>query len=325
MYLLLPFSIIYFIVISARNLFYNIGVLRSHSIGAKVISVGNITWGGTGKTPVAAFIVEALKEKNHKAAILIRGYGKDEPKLFSKLTPETHVLVGKDRVKTGREVIENYLGDAVVLDDGFQYRRLKRDLDIVCVDAVNPFGNGFLIPAGSLREGLGSLKRADIFLITKSDLVKDKEKLGALVKRLKRLNKKAVIAKAIHRPLYFHKIAAETKVNIDQLKSKELALVSAIGSPYSFEKTIKRLGLKVNKHFMFRDHHWYSQDELRGVMEYCRKNGLNTIVTTEKDAVKLAELKSEDKDIEILALQVKLEIIENEQGFYDRLFGVYSG
>ena len=313
----IPFACLYFFISLVRNILYSFNILKKHKINAKVVSVGNITWGGTGKTPVVAFIADLVSKKNHRAGILIRGYGNDESELLPKLTSKVPVLVGKDRVKTGLEAIENHLSDTLILDDGFQYRRLTRDLDIVCLDATRPFGNGWVIPAGSLREGLCSLKRADIFLITKSDLVSDKNKLEKLEKKLKSINPAALIAKAIHRPLYFYRLADEEKVNIGELQNKELVLVSAIGSPECFEKTILRLGLKINKHFIFRDHHLYTKNDVAQIEDYCKKNQLDTVVVTEKDAVKL-------KGQKYLALKVRLEIIENEDGFYNRLFGIYN-
>jgi tetraacyldisaccharide 4'-kinase len=304
-----------------RNIFYRIGIFRKYKINAKVISVGNITWGGTGKTPVTAFIADGLARGERKVSILIRGYGNDESELLPKLALNTPVLIGKDRVARGREAIERHLSDTVILDDGFQYRRLARDLDIVCVDAVKPFGNGWVIPAGSLREGLYNLKRADIFLITKADLV-SADKLERLEKKLKKINPKAVIAKAIHRPLYLYKLSNEEKVNIGQLQNGKAALVSAIGSPGCFERTILRLGLKVGKHFIFRDHHGYTKEDIAGIEDYCKKNQIDKIITTEKDAVKLKSLVVSDQ---WLVLKVRLEIIENEEGFYNRLFGIYNG
>lgn len=243
--------------------------------------------GRAGKTPVAAFIAGMLAKKNHRVSILIRGYGNDESELLPKLTSNVPVLIGKDRVKTSIKAVEDNFSDTVILDDGFQHRRLIRDLDIVCIDAAKPFGNGWLIPAGTLREGLGSLKRADIFLITKADLISDKDKLKKLERKLKSINPEAVIAKAIHRPLYFCRILSNEKVNVGELQDKEIVLVSAIGSPECFEKTALRLGLEINKHFIFRDHHLYTKDDIAMVGEYCRKNNLDTIITTEKDAVKL--------------------------------------
>lgn len=342
-FLSIPFSFLYFFIILIRNICYDLNIFRRYGINAKVISVGNITWGGTGKTPVVAFIADILARKNRKVSILIRGYGNDESELLPKLTNgskgddkgpyKVPVLVGKDRVKKGKEAIENHLSDTVLLDDGFQYRRLRRDLDILCIDATKPFGNGWVIPSGILREGLGSLKRADIFLITKIDLVSSKDRLEKLERELKSMNPKAVIAKAIHRPLYFYKILNEEKVGINELQDKELVIVSAIGSPECFEKTILRLGLKINKHFTFRDHHAYTYKDLIAIEDYCKANKLDIVITTEKDAVKIGKLFHRAgglrpptwRSAAYLALKVRLEIIENEDGFCDRLFGVYSG
>jgi len=348
--LCIPFSLIYFLIAAIRNIFYTINIFKRHRINAKVISVGNITWGGTGKTPVAAFIADLLARKGHNVSILIRGYGNDESELLPRLASNVPVLAGKDRVKKGLEAIEKNLSDTVLLDDGFQHRRLKRDLDIVCIDSVRPFGNGWLIPAGSLREGIGGLKRADIFLITKADLAASKDNLEKLGNKLRSINPRAVIAKAIHRPLYFYRLINEEKVTIGELQNRKLVLVSAIGSPECFEKTILRLGLKINRHFIFRDHHRYTKNDLTHVEDYCEKNKPVTIVTTEKDAVKLKKLSfdfartgfldsvfvarsrgrskniksSNTIRIEYLVLKVRLEIIENEDGFYNRLFGIYS-
>jgi len=320
----IPFAFLYFFIIFIRNIFYNFNIFRKHKINAKVISVGNITWGGTGKTPVVAFIADELVKKNRRVSILIRGYGNDESELLPKLTSNVPVLVGKDRVKMGIEAIENHLSDTVILDDGFQHRRLERNLDIVCIDAAKPFGNGWCIPAGTLREGLGSLKRADIFLITKSDLVSGRDKLEKLEKKLKSINPGAVVAKAIHRPLYFYRILSNEKVNISELQNKKIVLVSAIGSPECFEKTVLRLGLKINRHFIFRDHHGYTKEDIAHIEDYCKNNSLDAVITTEKDAVKLKSLQFTAYSLQLLVLKVRLEIIENEDGFYNRLFGIYN-
>jgi tetraacyldisaccharide 4'-kinase len=324
--LMIPFAFLYFIVMLVRDALYKIGIFKKYKINAKVISVGNITWGGTGKTPVTAFIADALIRKGLRVSILIRGYGNDESELLPKLTSNVPVLVGRDRVKTGKEAVEKHLSGTVLLDDGFQHVRLMRDLDIVCVDASKPFGNGWVIPAGILREGLYGLKRAEIFLITKADLVPDKDKLEKLEKKLKSINHRAVIVKTIHRPLHFYKLVNEEKINIGELQSKELVLVSAIGSPECFEKTIQRLGLKINKHFIFRDHHAYTKEDIAAIEDYCVKNNVNRVVTTEKDAVKIKPgvRSPESGAVEYLVLKVRLEIIENEDGFYDRLFGIYN-
>ncbi|MFC1508179.1 tetraacyldisaccharide 4'-kinase [Candidatus Omnitrophota bacterium] len=320
--LLIPFSFLYYLAILLRGFFYSRGILKRHSLGAKVISVGNITWGGTGKTPAVLFIAERLMKEGHNPAILIRGYGKDEQVLLSRLAPQrVPVIVGKDRVKSGREAIARHLIDTILLDDGFQYRRLKRDLDIVCIDATNPFGNRCLIPAGSMREGLASLKRADIFLFTKTDLVKGQNKVKKLEVVLKKINPDALIVKSIHSPSYFYKLSNEQLVDIETLRNKNIALLSAIGNPRSFEKTILNMGLRSKKHFIFRDHHQYKDKELKKIEGYCAKNNIAVVITTEKDAVKLQNTRYR---VRYMALRIELKITQNEQRFFDRLSGIYN-
>ncbi|MFC1621614.1 tetraacyldisaccharide 4'-kinase [Candidatus Omnitrophota bacterium] len=323
--LLIPFSFLYYAVISIGNFFYKIGVFRSHRLAAKVISVGNITWGGTGKTPAVAFIANILFGRGLKPAILLRGYGGDEELLYSKLAPAIPVVPGKNRVETGRAIVASRLVKTVLLDDGFQYRRLKRDLDIVCIDATDPFGNGWVIPAGSMREGIGNLKRADIFLITKVDLAQDKNRLKELEGRLRKINPAATILKSSHIPQYFYRLSDDKIINGAKLKNNSIALVSAIGNPGAFERTILSLGLKFKKHFIFRDHHWYKESDLKKIENYCSKNGIDTIVTTEKDAVRLSRIPYPVSRIPVLALRVQLEITDNEQGFYNRLSGICAG
>lgn len=322
--LLIPFSFVYLLLVSIRNLLYRFRIFREHKLNAKVISVGNITWGGTGKTPAVLLIKDALLKRGLRPAILIRGYGKDEPELLSRLAGRAPVIVGKNRVKSGREALAKYSADTILLDDGFQHRRLKRDLDIVCIDATNPFGNGLLIPAGSKRERLSALKRADIFLITKADIVRDPKTLNKLEQKLKKLNPDALIVKSIHKAEDFYKLSNEQLVDIEALKGKKIALLSAIGNPRAFEKTILSLGLDFERHFIFRDHHWYKVRELKRIEEYCVKKGIDAIITTEKDAVRLRKTEDGIRNTKTIVLRVNLKIIENEQKFYDRLFGIYN-
>ncbi len=323
-FLLIPFSFIYLLLIFIRDFLYKFHIFKEHKLGAKVISVGNITWGGTGKTPAVLLIKDALLKRGLKPAILIRGYGKDEPALLSRLAGGVPVIIGKNRIKSGKEALAKYSADTILLDDGFQHRRLKRDLDIVCIDATNPFGNGLLIPSGSKRERLSALKRADVFLMTKVDLVKNPKTLNRLELKLKNVNPDALIAKSIHKAEDFYKLSSEQLVDMEALKGKKIALLSAIGNPQAYEKTILSIGIRFKKHFRFRDHHWYKASELRRIEEYCAKNSIDIIITTEKDAVRLQNAEYGIRNAETIVLRINLKIIENEQRFYDRLFGIYN-
>ncbi len=324
MKLLIPFSFIYYLIISLRDFFYRSRIFKRYALGAKVISIGNLTWGGTGKTPATLFILDRLLQRGKKVAILIRGYGKDAPRLLLSLSTGVPVFSGSDRVKTGHEAIIQHSVDTLLLDDGFQYRRLERDLDIVCIDSTNPFGNGWMIPAGIMREGLNSLKKADIFLITKVDLISGQRSLQDLEARLKEINPRALIVKSIHKVGHIYKLSDGQLVDIEYLKDKNLGLISAIGNPRSFEKTVSMLGLRFEKHFMFRDHYWYTEKDLKRIKDYCATHEIDTILTTEKDAVRLQGIKDKEWKIGIFVLTIKLQVIENEQLFYNRLFRIYS-
>ncbi len=316
-----PFSFIYLIIVCVRGVFYKFHILKEHPLDTRVISIGNITWGGTGKTPAVVFISQMLLKGGKRIAILTRGYGQDEHKLVSSLAPGVPVLVGRDRVKTGNEAIKKYSPDTLLLDDGFQYRRLKRDLDIVCVDATNPFGNGWIIPAGSMRESLSSLKRADIYLITKVDLA-DNENLNNLETKLKKISPESVIVRSIHKAQHFYKLSSDQLVDVEALKERDIVLFSAIGNPAAFEKTILNLGLKFKRHFIFRDHYLYKKKDLDKITSYSDQNQIDTIITTEKDAIKLSRFTIHDSRFTILC--IRLEITDNEEGLYNRLFGIYS-
>lgn len=323
-YLLIPFSVIYFFIIAIRNIFYRACIFREHRLNVKVISVGNITWGGTGKTPLVLYMLQAMLKRGLKVALLTRDYGNDEEKLLSRSASGVPVLAGKDRVKTGREAVTKYSVDTILLDDGFQYRALKRDLDVVCIDATNPFGNGWVIPAGSMRESISGLKRGDVFLITKVDLVEDQKSLFELEVKLKKINPNALLVKSIHRARHFYRLLDEVIVDPEQLKGKNIALLSGIGNPSSFEKTILKLGLNVKKHFMFRDHYWYKEKDLEKIAGYCKQNEIDAIITTEKDAVRLRGSKDVIGVAELIVLGIELRIVENEQAFFNRLFGIYN-
>lgn len=321
MVFLIPFSFIYYMIIVLRNFFYRTGIFKQQILNAKVISIGNITWGGTGKTPAILFIAEKLMKYNRKIAILTRGYGNDENKLISSQLGCVPVLVDKDRVKSGKKAISEHSVDTLLLDDGFQYRKLHRNLDIVCIDATNPFGNGWMIPAGSMRESKKSLKRADCFLITRVDLVQNTKEIEGT---LNDINPRALIVKSIHSVDNFFRLKDKTLVDINMFKNKEIVLLSAIGNPDSFEQTILNIGLKVKKHYIFRDHHHYKEKDLKRINNFCTENNINTVITTEKDAVRLIAANCQLLTANSLILSIKLKITKNEKRFSDRLFGIYN-
>lgn len=331
-FILLVLSYVYIFILALVKTGYKLGVLKSVKLDCKVISVGNITLGGTGKTPFVKMLAKRLIKDGHKVVILIRGYKRKMRNAESgKRNIETMgdegcllvrdigvpVLVGRDRIKTGKAAIEKYHPDIIILDDGFQHWRLKRDLDIVLVNANNPFGNNSVIPRGLLREPLSALKRADIFVLTKIDLAKD---ILGLRDRLNRVNPSAFIVETVHKPVCLYD-AKGASFDVLEIKDKEVCIFSGVADPKSFENTVSGLGAKIKLKFEFSDHYSYEQKDLDNIAQQCKVSRVSYIVTTEKDAVKLSALKI-DTPIKNLTLKIEIEIRANEKELYSRLYRV---
>lgn len=309
-------------------------------LNVKVISVGNITLGGTGKTTLVEFISRYLKQKKHKPAVLTRGYGKisqfpssdsqlnykamgDEPYMLAKKLTDTPVIVDKDRIRGACRAVKEYCADTVILDDGFQQWRIKKDLEIVAIDATNPFGNRQMLPRGILREPLSALKRADIFVLTKTDLSSD---LKNTREALNKINPKAMIAESVHQPMGFYDLNNPQEL-LDKyaLKGKTVTLFSGIGDPYSFENMVAGLGVNIGLTLRFLDHHDYTRQDLDKIMRSSKEKGIDTLVTTEKDAARFyCEPRATGREPRILILKIDLKITQNEDAFRDRLLKLYS-
>lgn len=301
-------------------------------LGCKVISVGNITVGGTGKTVVVEYIARFLKSRGCKPAILSRGYRRkrsnhgslaasfgDEPAMLKEKLKDTPVIVDADRKRGANKAIADFGCNAVILDDGFQQWRIKKDLDIVLIDSTDPFGNRHMLPRGILREPLSSLRRAGVFIITKTNINPDIEDIEFI---LSEINPNALIVAAKHRPLGLSAVKEGSRLfSLDILKGKAVALFSAIADPGSFKDLIGSSGASVVLSFEFDDHHYYSKDDLIRIAEEARKNKADYLVTTEKDAVKLVALEPDDN---ILALRIGLEVSNNEERFHNRLLELFS-
>ncbi|HEY5600452.1 MAG TPA: tetraacyldisaccharide 4'-kinase, partial [Candidatus Manganitrophaceae bacterium] len=232
--------------------------------------------------------------------------------------PEVRILVGADRWQNARSYEDKYPVDVFILDDGFQHWRLKRELDIVLIDATDPWGNGEAIPRGILREPMSSLKRAGIFVISKCDLGKDN--VAAVRARLNEIKPGAVIAEAVHRPVSVIDLRANKKLGLECVRGKRTLLLSSIGDPDSFEKTATGIGAAVEEKYSFMDHHVYKKEELAAVARSCRDRAVQTVLTTEKDAVKLKEHLSDfPPEIMIGALQIKMTIMEGQEEFFGRV------
>lgn len=308
-----------------------------YSADCKVIGVGNITLGGTGKTSLVEYLAGFLKGQGHSIAIISRGYKRkakvsapsamdydflgDEPYMLSKKLKGIPVIVEAQRKKGIKKAIKDYAVDTVILDDAFQQWMIRKDLEIVTIDAANPFGNKFMIPRGILREPISSLKRADIFILTKTNLSAN---TASLKDALRNLNRRALILESEHRPLAFYSIfRPEDLFAAESLKGKTAALFSGIGDPASFEKLILSLGIKIGLFLRFPDHHHYSLKDLQKIIQSSQGENIDTIITTEKDAARISNLQFATCNLRFLALRIELSV-KDEQRFTNRLLKLYS-
>jgi tetraacyldisaccharide 4'-kinase len=300
--LLLPLSLVYKgLTLLDRKLTKPVRLSRP------AVSVGNITWGGTGKTPVVIALANELSKSGMKVAVLTRGYfrkersekslvvsdGKniladieeagDEPFLIADKLRGCAVISGPDRILSSQVAADLFNPDIFILDDGFQHWKIERDADIVCINALNPFGNGLLIPAGILREGLGSLKRADEIIITNADIVREEQVKDIEYKISQHSDVKPLKAK--YNASIVYKMATGELVAAAGFAGKPVTALSAVGENDSFKRLLERCGLQVEQHFAFRDHHWYNGESLAKIFGAGRP-----VFTTEKDAVKLKKL-----------------------------------
>jgi tetraacyldisaccharide 4'-kinase len=331
-FILFLLSLVYCIVLKMIAWLYSWGLLWSYRSPAKVISVGNITWGGTGKTPLVQMLADELTRQGKKVAVVIRGYKSrgssggwrnvgDEAFMLSEALGSP-ILTGRNRVASAKKARGDLGVGTIILDDGFQHWPLKRDLDIVVIDSTNPFGNGFLIPRGILREPLSALRRAQVFFLTRTDQCDD---IAGLKERLEAVNPKALIVESVHHPVAFCNLRHHNQIFGPKDIKGRIALICSVGNPGAFENTLRELGLLVQLKFIFPDHHDYKPEEIRSVLGACKAQAIDALLTTRKDEVRLREfLQDQGEDLKILVLQVKLVITKGQDEFFGRLSRLYS-
>jgi tetraacyldisaccharide 4'-kinase len=310
---------VYGVGVGARNALYRTGLRSSRRVGAPVISVGNITAGGTGKTPFVAWLAHLLVIHKLRPAILSRGYGRhggldDENRMLAEHVPGVPIVVDPRRVRGAETAIREHGAEVLVLDDGFQHRRIARDLDIVLVDALWPFGAGHLLPRGLLREPLKELARADLLLVTRTELV-DAERLDDIKGRLRELAPRTPVACAAIRPHGLRPLrrGGGESLGVEFLKERRWAAFCGIGNPEAFGLTLERAGCEVAFLEAFADHEPYSASQIGEVVDRAHAAGCERIVTTEKDAVKVAPLLSRLPAPHLYALQTDLEFADGAE------------
>jgi tetraacyldisaccharide 4'-kinase len=325
-------------------------ILRDSTLGVQVIAIGNLTVGGTGKTPVVEKFARELRDQGRNVAILSRGYRSkptpvhrrllnklflrddssaprvvsdgrsllldsemagDEPYMLASNLKDVVVLVDKDRVKSGRYAIEKFGCDTLLLDDGFQYWKLRgRRQDIVLIDHQQPFGNGRLLPRGTLREPPSHLARASTIFITKSD-----GNTAELRRRLTEVNPVAGIIECIHHPLFLEDVFTGQRSGLDLLKGRKVAALSGIAQPESFEESLVTLGAELVYAKRFADHHRFTQQEILNVINRSKKRQAEAIITTQKDAVRFPKI--DRRDLPIFFMRVEIKILAGANDFQD--------
>jgi tetraacyldisaccharide 4'-kinase len=314
--LLSPFSLLYGAIVKTRRMLYEKRFFASFESGVKTISVGNITVGGTGKTPLVAMISETLLNEGEKVCILTRGYGRDNPKervlvadgqriladareagdepfeLAQKLSGKAVIVADANRAEAGKWALAEFGVTVFILDDGFQHLRLRRDLDLVLLDATNPFGNGKMLPAGVLRESVHSLKHADAVIITRTNLAAD---VSAIKTKVVEINPDCRIFASRNEftdPIKLKGFLSEKKTypkaKIQNLKATAFC---ALGNPDNFFAQLKQEGFSLTASQSFPDHHIYTQSEIKNLEKKAVESGAEILLTTAKDAVKLTHLK----------------------------------
>ncbi|MFH1742187.1 MAG: tetraacyldisaccharide 4'-kinase [bacterium] len=310
---------------------YELGWLPSVRLPAPTISIGNITVGGTGKTTFASWLAGNLIAGGYKPAVILRGYGAkvsaprvitadnqggEEALLLAGCVPEAVIVESPTRWLGARLAIKEHGCDTVILDDGYQHRAIQRDLDIVLVDALCPWGNGNLLPAGLLRESRQALSRADAVILTRADMV-ETETARILLDETARFAPQAVIATAAHTPTHLLSFTDDRRIEANQLAGRRVGLCSAIGNPEAFERTMRELGAEILGYLTFRDHHHYTARDIGLICERFQETEM--MVCTSKDAVKLRPLLDRTSGGKFWSLGVEWRFLSGEESVRGRI------
>jgi tetraacyldisaccharide 4'-kinase len=322
-------SVAYGGLVRARNAGYNSGLLRPGRLPCRVVCVGNLSVGGTGKTPTVLALAGAAASAGLRASILLRGYGRegrgvrvvsdgrgvqlgwreagDEAVLLAKSLGGVPVVVGENRIAAGQLIVERFDPQVIFLDDGFQHRRLHRDADLVLLDSTDPFGGG-LLPRGRLREPISGLRRANAILLTRADQGGDPE---GLRRRVAAVAPGCPVGRAVLRPLRLRDLTAGSHRPLTDLRGRRVLAVSGIGNPESFHRTLRDAGAILGGSLTYPDHHAFTEADRRRMGDDARRSEASWVVTTEKDAVRMEGRLPEGHPV--MALEVALEIVEGAE------------
>jgi tetraacyldisaccharide 4'-kinase len=339
--LLRGLSLVYGAGVQVRLFLYRNRIFRQHALGCQVISVGNLTVGGTGKTPVVEMFARTLQRQGRHVAVLSRGYKRkalrlswserlarffdphatpscvvadsrgvraaplesgDEPFMLARRLAGTAILVDPDRVKSGRYAVKQLGCDTLILDDGFQHPELHHRLDIVLVDSRNPFGNGHVLPRGILRESFANIRRAGYIFLTKCDDGAPPE----LVASIRALNPTAEIIPCRHQARHLQDVHSHATRPLEDLTGLRVVALSGIAAPEGFERELEKRGAVVIRRERYADHHWYTREELEHLVRGAVRDGAQAVITTEKDAVRFPPF--DTGGLPVMYLRVEIEL-----------------
>jgi len=335
-------SIIYGAGLKIRASGYKSGLLGSKKLPCKVISVGNITAGGTGKTPMTIYLARRIHQMGYRAAVISRGYrgraeksggivsngrevfmgpqlAGDEPYMMATYlkTIEVPVLVGRDRYRSGLLALDKFNPDVIILDDGFQHLKLARDINLILLDNRRPFGNKFLLPRGTLREPVPSLRRADIFILTRSDSGPEVPETNNLTVLDRYLNGRRLY-KTTHVPVLYTWLKTGRQTtdadlapsnslstwNFSVLKGRKILAFSGIANNDEFKQTLVDLGCDVTGFMGFQDHHRYSDNDIVKILESAKNTGADCLCTTDKDYARMEYMTQWPIDLAVIGVEI---------------------
>ncbi len=313
--ILLVMSGFYALAVFVRNNLYDGRILKSNKVNVPVISVGNITTGGTGKTPLVIWLAGLVNKLELRCGVLTRGYkakrGKftDEPAILVKSCQNAQVVVNSDRTAGAQKAVFHHKSNLLVMDDGFQHRKLGRDIDILAIDATCPFGYGRMLPAGLLREPLSSIKRADIVVVTRSDQVSE-EIVDGIEKKIQDVKPDIIVARSIHSNTHAVMVKGEV-IELEELKKKRIFAFCGIGNPEAFLDRINGLGLDLAGSKIFNDHYNFSARDVEKIYKEAVDAQAELVLATQKDWIKTALPFQRHRDIMFAYLAVELEFTKN--------------
>lgn len=332
--LLFPFSLLYGLVIFFRNLFFDIGIFKTVKVNVPVISVGNITAGGTGKTPLVEYILDFLQKQNKRVAVVSRGYRRitkgtlvvsdserlqgniyacgDEPFQIARKFPNAIVIVDEQKSRAAQLAVQKFNCDFIIIDDGFQHRKLHRNLDIVVVDASKPLASEPMLPAGLKREQMWNLKRADFIVYSnwkqKSDTLKN---TGVELTARTKLEPRKLVS-----------IGSDDILDLEVIRNKTCFAFCGIGNPDSFGRTLNDLGLEVKFFKKYSDHYPYTVEDIEILKKEFKARKTDFVITTEKDFVRLINMKAQTTELPLYYLEVAVRFINGEEEFQKKITNI---